>query len=115
MNADVFRWKWLWPRIAGYFGVPAEDFDGTMRPLGQQIADAAPLSKSIARRHGLIESDVNQLASWWHTDADLGRPAEVVTDMSKSRKAGFLEYQSTEESFTDLFDRLRAQRIIPAG
>jgi hypothetical protein len=53
------------------------------------------------------------LASAWHTDADLGRPIEVVTDMSKSRKLGFLAYQATNESFFDLFTRLRDTHIIP--
>jgi hypothetical protein len=33
--------------------------------------------------------------------------------MSKSRKLGFLDYQPTDESFFDLFAKLREQRIIP--
>jgi hypothetical protein len=37
----------------------------------------------------------------------------VVTDMSKSRKFGFLDYQATDESFFDLFVRLRVKKIIP--
>jgi hypothetical protein len=42
-----------------------------------------------------------------------GRPMEVITDMTKSRKAGFLDYQSTPDAFFALFDRLKAERIIP--
>ena len=53
------------------------------------------------------------LASAWHTDADLGRPIEVLTDMSKSRKLGFLEYQVADNSFFDLFSRLREEHLIP--
>jgi hypothetical protein len=53
------------------------------------------------------------LASAWHTDADLGRPIEVVTDMSKSRRLGFLDYQPTDDAFFALFEQLRAARIIP--
>jgi hypothetical protein len=33
--------------------------------------------------------------------------------MSKSRKLGFLDYQPTDDSFFDLFTRLRHQHIIP--
>jgi hypothetical protein len=33
--------------------------------------------------------------------------------MTKSRKAGFLDVQSTPDAFTDLFDKLRAERVIP--
>jgi hypothetical protein len=56
---------------------------------------------------------LSALISAWHTDADLGRPIEVVTDMSKSRKLGFLDYQATDDSFFDLFAELRATRLIP--
>ena len=61
----------------------------------------------------LAETDLDGVTSAWHTDADLGRPIEVVTDMSKSRKLGFLDYQATDESFFDLFARLREAKIIP--
>ena len=37
--------------------------------------------------------------SAWHTDLDLGREIEVVTDMTKSRLAGFHDYQDTRDSF----------------
>ena len=33
--------------------------------------------------------------------------------MSKSRKLGFLDYQATDDSFFDLFSRLRGAHIIP--
>lgn len=59
------------------------------------------------------EPDLSKLASAWHTDLDLGRPIEVMTDMTRSRKRGFTDYQETEESFFDLFAQLRAQRLIP--
>jgi hypothetical protein len=61
----------------------------------------------------LVEADLNVLASPWHTDADLGRPVEVVTDMSKSRRLGFLDYEATDESFFRLFRRLREDGLIP--
>jgi nucleoside-diphosphate-sugar epimerase len=113
VNGDVFRWSWMWPRIAGWFGVEAAPFPGEVMPLERQLADAGPIWADIAKRRGLAESNLEVLASAWHTDADLGRPIEVVTDMSKSRKLGFLDYQATDDSFFDLFARLRAERIIP--
>ncbi|MFL5186847.1 MAG: NAD-dependent dehydratase, partial [Microvirga sp.] len=42
-----------------------------------------------------------------------GRPIEVVTDMSKSRRLGFTAYQPTDDAFFDLFAELRADRLIP--
>jgi len=61
----------------------------------------------------LVEADLSRLASPWHTDADLGRPIEVVTDMGKSRRMGFTRYQPTDDAFFDLFAQLRADRLIP--
>jgi nucleoside-diphosphate-sugar epimerase len=114
VNGDIFRWKWLWPRIAAYFGVEPAAYQGSAQPLAESMAKAAPIWDQIAERYNLAERDLNKLASWWHTDADLGRPMEVVTDMTKSRKAGFLDYQSTPDSFLDLFERLKREKIIPA-
>jgi nucleoside-diphosphate-sugar epimerase len=113
VNGDVFRWSWMWPRLAGWFGIEAAPLPAETVPLERQLADAAPIWADIAARHKLIEPDLDRVASPWHTDADLGRPIEVVTDMSKSRKLGFLDYQATDESFFDLFGQLRAARIIP--
>jgi hypothetical protein len=113
VNGDYFRWKWLWNRIADWFGVETLGFDGTIHPLETEIAHDGPIWREIAERYSLVEPELNKLASAWHTDLDLGRPIEVMTDMSKSRKLGFLEYQKTDESFFDLFTQLRMDRLIP--
>jgi nucleoside-diphosphate-sugar epimerase len=113
VNGDVFRWSWMWGRIAGWFGLTPASFPGKGTPLEQQLADADPIWREIADRHGLVERDLNRLASPWHTDADLGRPIEVVTDMARSRKLGFTAFQSTEDSFFDLFATLREGKLIP--
>jgi nucleoside-diphosphate-sugar epimerase len=113
VNGDVFRWRWMWERIADWFGLRPAPFDGKVNPLEKQLAHCVPLWADIARKYDLVESNLNVLASPWHTDADLGRPIEVVTDMSKSRKLGFLDYQATDDSFFDLFSRLRQERFIP--
>jgi nucleoside-diphosphate-sugar epimerase len=113
VNGDVFRWSWMWHRLAEWFGIKAENFDGVERPLAEQMVGDADIWPSIAAREGLAESDITRLVSPWHTDADLGRPVEVVTDMSKSRKLGFTRFQATDDAFFNLFERLREDRIIP--
>ena len=113
VNGDIFRWQWMWGRLAAWFGLDPAPFDGTVRPLAAQMAGDAPVWRRIAEREGLAEPDLSRLASPWHTDADLGRPIEVVTDMSKSRSLGFEAYQATDQSFFDLFRQLRANRLIP--
>jgi len=113
VNGDVFRWSWMWGRIADWFDIEPASFDGSIQPLEMQMADDAPLWREIAARENLVEPDLARLASSWHTDADLGRPIEVVTDMSKSRRLGFTAYKPTDDAFLDLFAQLRADRLIP--
>jgi nucleoside-diphosphate-sugar epimerase len=113
VNGDVFRWSWMWSRIAEWFDLEPAPFPGEGMPLERQLSDAGPIWAGIARDKHLVGSDLGVIASAWHTDADLGRPIEVVTDMSKSRKLGFLDYQATDEAFFALFKRLRESRIIP--
>lgn len=113
VNGDVFRWKWMWARIAEWFGIEPSPFDGTVVTLEEQMRDDAVIWRTIAEREGLVEADLSRLASPWHTDADLGRPIECLTDMAKSRRLGFLDFEPTDEAFFRLFDTLAADRIIP--
>jgi nucleoside-diphosphate-sugar epimerase len=112
VNGDVFRWSWMWERIAGWFGVEPVPFSGEALPLEVQMQDCGPVWADLAARHHLTAPDLFSLTSAWHTDADLGRPIEVVTDMSKSRRLGFLDYQASDDSFFDLFERLQRERVI---
>jgi nucleoside-diphosphate-sugar epimerase len=113
VNGDVFRWSRLWKQIAAYFGVEAVGFNGTIRKLENEMADDSAQWAAIAEKYNLKEADLSKLTSPWHTDLDLGRPIEVMTDMSKSRKLGFLAYQPTEDSFYDLFIQLKRENLIP--
>jgi nucleoside-diphosphate-sugar epimerase len=114
VNGDVFRWNWMWTRLAAWFGLEAAPFTGEVVPLEQQLRGYEDTWRAVAEKHNLIQPDLHRLSSAWHTDADLGRPVEVLTDMSKSRRLGFLEYQPTDDSFFDLFGQLVQARVIPA-
>jgi len=94
------------------FGIEVVPFDGTVRPLEPQMAGDAALWREIAIREGLAEPDLIRLASPWHTDADLGQPAEVVAD-KKGRRLGFTGYQPTADALFALFKRLGVDRLIP--
>ncbi len=113
VNGDVFRWRRMWPALAEYFELEWEGYRDAPRPLEEQMRDAHGAWSSAVATHRLKEPDLARVASWWHTDADLGRPIEVLADMSKSRLAGFTGYRRTQDSFTALFDRYRTERIIP--
>ena len=113
-NGDVFRWKWMWPRIAELLGVEPEGYDTMPRPLEEQMVGMEGAWAELAAREGLVESDLSRVASWWHSDADLNRPLECFTDMANSRRHGFMDASVTLDSFGALFDRLRRERVIPS-
>ncbi len=112
-NGDVFRWSRLWGQIADWFGVEAAGFNGTISPLQDELAGDAAVWQTLAAKYELREPDLDRLASAWHTDLDLSRPIEVMTDMARSRQLGFSAYQRTEDSFFDLFTQLRREHLIP--
>jgi nucleoside-diphosphate-sugar epimerase len=113
VNGDVFRWRWMWPRLAAALGVESVGFQDEPRPLSRQMADVGPVWTKLADTHGLRETDVTRIAPWWHTDGDLGRDVEALADMARSRAAGFTGYRSTLQSFLDLFAELERDRVIP--
>jgi nucleoside-diphosphate-sugar epimerase len=89
VNGDVFRWSRLWNRLAEYFGVEPVGFGGSIQSLEIEMANYTDICHNIALKYSLQEKNLSRLATAWHTDLDLGRPIEVMTDMSKSRKLGF--------------------------
>ena len=113
VNGDVFRWRRMWGLVAEMLGVEPAEYSGHPTPLVEQMRDAGSVWEDIVRRFDLRPVPLETLASWWHTDADLGRTIETFTDMTRSRRLGFVTYQETPQSFHDLFERLRAERIIP--
>jgi nucleoside-diphosphate-sugar epimerase len=113
VNGDVFRWRQMWVRVAEGLGVEPAEYTGAPQPLEDRMGHADEVWAGLVKEHGLVEHTPSELASWWHTDADLGREMETFADMSKSRAAGFLEFQDSARSFLDLFDTLRAQKVIP--
>jgi len=113
VNGDIFRWRQMWPRIAGYFGVPVAPYPGYAEPLAIRFENIGSVWSDIVRKHNLRSEPVEKVAPWWHVDIDLLRTLECVTDMGRSRKLGFLVYQNTWDAFVGLFDRLRAEKIIP--
>jgi nucleoside-diphosphate-sugar epimerase len=112
-NGDVFRWRQMWPRLAEALGVEAAPYAGHADPLDARLSHADETWAMLTDKYGLAPYRATDLASWWHTDADLGRPVEAFADMSKSRALGFLDFQDSTRSFLDLFDTLRERHVIP--
>jgi hypothetical protein len=114
VNGDLFRWSWLWPRLAQYFEIESAPYRGAPSSLAVRLANGEAIWKTIVARHQLKNVPFSKLASPWHTDLDLSRTFEILSDMTRSRDLGFTAFQNSERSFKDLFDRMRRERLIPA-
>ncbi|NIZ89709.1 SDR family oxidoreductase [Kineococcus rubinsiae] len=113
VNGDVVRWRRLWVRLAADLGVEPVGPGEEPQPLEEQMAGAQEVWDRLVAEHGLAEPDVTRVASWWHTDSDLGRPMEVIADMTNSRLAGFTGYVSTERALLATLQRYRDARLLP--
>lgn len=113
VNGEVFRWSWLWPKLAAYWGLEAGEYPGHAQPLEKQMAGMGKVWDKIVAKHGLQKNALETVASWWHSDADLGRIIENFNDMTKSRDMGFTAYQNSVSSFTDAWDKFRDAKVLP--
>ena len=71
------------------------------------------LWSQIVEKYNLRNNALNDLISWEFIDKSMAINWDVAFDMSKATKMGFNEYESTENVFLHLFDRLANMRIIP--
>lgn len=103
----------MWEQIAEFFQVETISYTGEILPLEKQMENDDEIWKKIASKYNLKENQLSKFASAWHTDLDLSRPMEIMTDMSKSRKLGFKTYKPTLDSFIELFEEHRTDNLIP--
>lgn len=110
-NGDAFRWNWMWPRVAGMFGMPA----GPVRPmcLVEFMADKAGLWDELQRRHQLAATDLFRLAPWGYADTVFSRHWDNAISTVKANRHGFTEMIDSEDMMRRIFEEFRARRVIP--
>ncbi len=110
-NGDFFRWINVWPRIAEAFDMPWTH-PQTIR-LSEFMADKAPLWERMRETYGLRDYRYEELAAWPFGDYVFGCDWDVMTDTLKIRRAGFYEFEDSEDMIVRMLREFRAQRIIP--
>ena len=111
-NGDYFRWQHMWPRIARMFDM--EVADPVPMPLTTYMADKGPLWDKMIEKHGLQPIPYEQLVSWAFGDFIFSSGFDNISSTIKARQAGFHACIDTEDMFALFFERLRAERVIPA-
>jgi nucleoside-diphosphate-sugar epimerase len=110
-NGDYFRWKTMWPRIAEVFEMPVGEPQTIS--LTQHMGSMGGLWRAMTEKYGLKPFDYAQLVAWPFADYVFGCDWDVMSDVTKSRRFGFHDVVDSEEMFTRLLRRFRAERIVP--
>lgn len=110
-NGDFFRYENLWPRFADHFGMECGGVE--TQDLVAQMGSKAGLWEEMGRKYGLRHVPLAQLAGWRFADYAFANDWDVMSDTTKCRKYGFLEFIDSEEMFLSYFGTLRDMRVIP--
>ena len=115
-NGDIFRWKHVWPALAGFFELRSAG------PTGNSLADFLARQQAVwdalVSKHGLRPFPFER-ASRWAMGEYSGRNSrlaceyDLIADTLKLRKSGFGEVTDSQTMFLNIFKRLRTEKVIP--
>lgn len=112
-NGDSPRWSELWPRFADAFGVDP----GGPRALrlADYVADKDDVWRKLVDDEGLQPVSLPTRVLWPYADYLFKPEWDIVSDMSKARRDGFIEQIDSARMFNNLFDSFRKNRVIPSS
>lgn len=110
-NGDFFRYENIWPVFADYFGMEAGGVEQV--DLKEFMADKEPVWDAIVAKYGLKPNPFSVVADWHFANYAFSNDWDVMSDTTRCRKHGFLEFLDTEDMFRLEFDVLKQSGIIP--
>jgi nucleoside-diphosphate-sugar epimerase len=116
-NGDCFSWRNLWPGIARRFGAePGIDHAFSMARI---MPDKGAVWDRVVQKHGLRPIPYDEIVSSWQfldylLRYDRSYPHHSLVSTIKARQHGFHDCMDTEVMFDRIYDRLQAERILPA-
>jgi hypothetical protein len=117
VNGDCYRWIYLWPKIAEYFGLECALPHGVTTPwkLEQNLASVTEEDwQAIIQKHHLKDTKLKNLATWDFVDFCTNLDYDSVTDSNKSYEAGFVERANTEKTYLNVFEKMKKANVIPS-
>ena len=110
-NGDFFRYQNLWPQFAAHFGMTAGGVETV--DLRETMKGSEALWEKINAKYKLAGNPLSRLVSWPFANYAFSNDWDVMSDTTKCRKYGFMEFMDSEEMFIDLFRKMQQERIIP--
>lgn len=104
-----FRWRRMWEKVAERFGL------GVGEPIPFSLATHMPALEPVwkAMTSDLAEPDFARAVGWGFGDFIFGTEADVISDMTKIRLAGFSEDVDPVDAMIRAIERQQAGRVIP--
>jgi nucleoside-diphosphate-sugar epimerase len=104
-----FRWRRVWERIASHFGLE------TGEPIPFPLAAHMPALKPLWDRLSavLVQTDLEKAVGWGFGDFIFGTEADVISDMTKIRLAGFHGDSDPVDALIRAIERQQAAGVIP--
>jgi nucleoside-diphosphate-sugar epimerase len=112
VDGDLFRWPQLFERVAAYFAMPS-DLPQPMA-LTEHMPPLAPVWERVVERHRLDAPPLEEIVGWGFVDFVFSAEHDGILDPLAIRQAGFDGHRRTEDALFAVFDRLRAQGVLPA-
>lgn len=126
-NGDNFTWKYMWPRLASYFGAYATSDQAFIKAapkvgesqLGLSLAewakDKGPVWDRICDKAGLPAAKSTwDAGTWAYQDWVFRRTWSTGLSINKAREYGWTGHIDSYKSFTDAFKSFAQISQIPA-
>lgn len=104
-----FRWRRMWEKIAEEFAL--EIGEPIPFELAAHMAALEPVWQQMSA--GLVQTDYAKAVGWGFGDFIFGTEADVISDMTKIRLAGFCEDLDPVDALIRAINRQQAAGVIP--
>ncbi|KAE8372124.1 hypothetical protein BDV26DRAFT_302213 [Aspergillus bertholletiae] len=125
-NGDYFSWRYLWPRLAEYFGAsasPDQTFSQKALMPGALLQETS-LESWARDKRGVWEQlcdeagkpqakNTFQAGTWAFQDWVFRRTWSATLSINKARKFGWTGHMDSYDSFIDAFEKFRELGQIP--
>ncbi|HEX8418711.1 MAG TPA: NAD-dependent epimerase/dehydratase family protein [Sphingomonas sp.] len=104
-----FRWRRMWEKIALHFGLD------TGEPIPFALSAHMPALEPVWQQlsAGLVQTDFSKAVGWGFGDFIFGTEADVISDMTKIRLAGFRNDLDPVNALIGAIERQQAAGVIP--
>jgi nucleoside-diphosphate-sugar epimerase len=108
---EPFRWERIWLHVADELQM--EVAPPQPLSLARQMPSFGAAWSGLALQHGLQPLPFESIVSWDFGDFIFNCEFNVISDMGKIRRAGFVEPSHNEHWFRTALAQLRGQRFLP--